>query len=512
MRLPQLYNTLTRQTETLALREPGRVGIYCCGPTPYDLPHAGHARPAVAFDVLIRQLRAKGLEVTYVRNFTDVDDNILNRAKQRGEAPLDLSARISELYRQQYAALNCVAPAHEPKVSEHIPEIIDIIERLVACGSAYAIQRSDGTCDVYFSVRSFPEYGKLSRRKLDDLQVGARIEKDDTKQDPLDFALWKGAKPEEWGWPSPWGHGRPGWHIECSAMCRRYLGHDFEVHCGGMDLMFPHHENEIAQSEAAYPGQGPLARVWLHNGFINVDREKMSKSLGNFVTITDILERNDPEAFRWYLLTVHYRGPIQFETEKLADGRVVFPGIDEAEKRMDYVYGVFTRLESLAAKAGAPGKMPPELRAFEAAAGKATEAASAALDDDLNTPVALAELGELARAGNELCDLAEKRRKDAALQAAAAQVARTLSGAVRAVCELLGLAQATPEEYARRTRERRLRLRGLTEQDVNAEVERRARARDNKAFADADAIRQSLLARGIVLRDAPTGTEWSVLP
>ncbi|MDQ2646692.1 MAG: cysteine--tRNA ligase, partial [Myxococcota bacterium] len=289
----RLYNTLNRKTEPLVPREPGKVSVYCCGPTVYDVPHVGHARAALTPDLLVRRLRSLGLEVNYARNVTDVDDKILERAAKNGESPLELSRRMTAVYQEQIAAVGCLEPTVQPKVSESIDDIFSIIQTLIGNGSAYLVERSDGTRDVYFSVRSFPGYGKLSRRNIDELIAGARVDKDDIKHDPLDFALWKGALPEEWGWEGPFGKGRPGWHIECSAMSSRYLGHGFDVHAGGMDLIFPHHENEIAQSEAACPECGPLARIWIHNGFVNADKEKMSKSLGNFVTLGDVLERND---------------------------------------------------------------------------------------------------------------------------------------------------------------------------------------------------------------------------
>ena len=393
----RLYNTLTRQVEELVPAEKGSVKLYCCGPTTYDAPHAGHARAALLPDLLVRRLRALGLDVTYVRNITDVDDKILQRAAQNGEPPLALSKRMADVYQAEMRTLGCLEPTHEPRVSEHIDGICALVQKLIESGSAYEIEMPDGKRDVYFSVRSFAEYGKLSRRKIDDLMSGARVAEDERKRDPLDFALWKGAGPDDWAWDTALGRGRPGWHIECSAMSLHYLGHGFDVHAGGMDLIFPHHENEIAQSEAACPGHGPFARIWLHNGFVNVDKEKMSKSLGNFVTVRDVLERNDPEGFRWFLLAAHYRGPIQFDSEKLGSGRVVFPGVDEAERRVDHVYAAAARLRELAAlQAPMPEKLSSELNLFRSAGEKAETQAAAALDDDLNTPVALAELGELA--------------------------------------------------------------------------------------------------------------------
>ena len=511
MSLPALYNTLTRRTETLVPLEPGRVRIYCCGPTVYDVPHAGHARAALAPDILVRRLRAKGLNVTYVRNITDVDDKILERAKRNGEPPLELSRRMAEVYREQMRIVGCLDPDHEPKVSEHLPQIYALIEKLIARGSAYVVELAGGKKDVYFSVRSFPGYGKLSRRKIDDLLVGARVEAGEVKRDPLDFALWKGADADEWGWDGPFGRGRPGWHIECSAMCSHYLGRTFDIHAGGMDLIFPHHENEIAQSEAADPEAGDLAKIWLHNGFVNVDKEKMSKSLGNFVTVSDVLERNDAEGFRWFLLAAHYRGPIQFDTETLPSGRVVFPSVDEAERRVDYLYGAVHRLrELLASRVTAPAKLPPELVTFRDQAEQAAAAAEQALDDDLNTPVALASLGELARLGNEVADLAQKRKKDAAAVGGACMVAHTILGLAETLAKGLGLLQVTYEQYLARTRARRLRLRGLSAETIDARIAERAQARAQKDYARGDAIRDELAAQGVTIKDSPTGSEWSI--
>jgi cysteinyl-tRNA synthetase len=477
----------------------------------YDVPHAGHARAALAPDLLVRRLRNQGHAVTYVRNITDVDDKILARAGQNGEDPLALSRRMATVYQDQMREVGCLPPDHEPRVSEHLTQIFELIATLVQNGSAYAIEPEPGRKDIYFAVRSFEEYGKLSRRKIDDLIAGARVERDGDKHDPLDFALWKSCGPEEWGWESPWGRGRPGWHIECSAMCSHYLGHGFDVHAGGMDLIFPHHENEVAQSEAAHPGQGPLAKLWMHNGFVNVDKEKMSKSLGNFVTVRDVLDRNDAEGFRWFLLGAQYRGPLQFDTETLASGRVVFPAVDEAERRVDYVYGAVQRLRELTATdLPVPEKLPAELVPFSDRVRKAALACSEALDDDLNTPVALAALGELAQVANETCDFAKKRRKDPAFQAAASALALATLGAIGKVGGDLGLLHATPEEYFARARTRRMALRGLTTEAIDAKVAGRTEARKNKDFAAGDAIRDELLALGITLCDTPTTTEWSI--
>lgn len=513
----QLYSTLSRKLEPITRQADGSIGIYCCGPTVYDVPHAGHARSALAPDLLVRFLRARGERVTYVRNVTDVDDKILERAKKNAESPLDLSARMADVYIDQIGQCGCLAPDHQPRVSQHIPQIIGLVEDLVRTGSAYVVSRGNQTQDVYFSVRSFSDYGKLSRRRIDELEVGARVEQDELKRDPLDFALWKGTTPDEWGWDSPWGRGRPGWHIECSAMSRHYLGHGFSVHCGGMDLIFPHHENEIAQSEAANPGAGSFARVWIHNGFVNVDKEKMSKSLGNFVTVSDVLERNDPEAFRWFLLTVHYRGPIQFESEKLESGRVIFPNVDEAERRVDYLYASVTRLQTLAAQAGAapnavaaPTKTPKEISDARKQASAARDAAEQGMLEDLNTPVAIASLGELAKIGNEICDLAQKRRKDAAFTAATATFANELLGHINQVTDWLGVLRTDAEVYRERTKLRRAKCRGLQIAEIESKVRERAEARASKDFARSDALRDELAKLGVTLKDTAEGQVWSL--
>ena len=505
-----LYDTLAAKPVPFAPRREGEARIYCCGPTTYDVSHVGHARAALAPDILVRHLTSKGLRVTYVRNVTDVDDKILKRSAERGEPPMELSARMADLYREDMAALGCLAPTVEPKVSEHIPEIIAIVQSLLDKGSAYLVDMPDGTRDVYFAVRSFHGYGKLSGRNIDDLQVGARVEASGDKRDPLDFALWKGCPPEEWGWESPFGRGRPGWHIECSAMSLRYLGFGFDIHCGGMDLIFPHHENEIAQSEAADGRGEALCGCWVHNGFVNVDKEKMAKSLGNFVTIRDVYARNDAEALRYFLLTVHYRGPITFDTTKLETGRVLFPGIQEAERRVDYLYLAQGRLGALAAVTpdAASSRAPKELAPFEELAKTAAARVTAALDDDLNTPVALAVLGEVAKAANELCDLADKRRKDAELQRAAPGCAARLGAALAACLTPLGLLQTPTEAYRERTQRQRLALAGLTVADVEAKLAERTAARAAKDFARSDALRKELGELGVEVADSPTGMTW----
>ena len=505
----RLYNTLTQKVEPFEPLLPGTARVYLCGLTTYDLAHAGHARTNTTFDVLVRHLRARGLKVVYCRNVTDVDDKILARAKENGEDPLALSARMADAAGADLTAIGCATPDHEPRVSTHLAEIVKLIEALVAKGLAYVAEapNAKGGKDVYFAVRSFPEYGKLSHRNVDDLQAGARVEVGEAKRDPLDFALWKGEPEEGWGWPSPWGKGRPGWHIECSAMASRYLGEHFDIHGGGMDLIFPHHENEIAQSEGAWGP--PFARVWMHGGFLNLG-EKMSKSLGNFFTIRDVLARNDPEAFRYYLLGTHYHGPLSFEIEKKEDGRVIFLGIQEAEGRMDYLYS--TRAALLALAEGAEPAIGNVLQGQATIVADAAARVLAALDNDLNTPQALSVIAELAKASNEIVMQAAKLKKDKAkhdaVRALAAAAVHALDGSVKP----LGLMQASPDTYAERTRTRRLALRNLAAADIDAKVRARTDARAAKDFARADALRAELAALGVEVYDAGTTTSWRILP
>ncbi len=502
----RLYNTMTQRVEPLQPAEPGRVRLYVCGLTTYDHAHAGHARTFIAFDVLVRFLRTRGYEVTFVRNVTDVDDKILKRAAERGEAPLALSKRMSEINAAELRAVGCLTPDVEPRVSESIPEIVSLIASLVDKGAAYVAPTDKGN-DVYFAVRAFPGYGKLSHRNLDDLQAGARVEIGEVKRDPMDFALWKASEEGGLGWDSPWGRGRPGWHIECSAMSAKALSPHIDLHGGGMDLIFPHHENEIAQSEAAW-GE-PFSRLWVHSGFLNVDAEKMSKSLGNFVTIQQILERNDGEALRYFLLGAHYRGPVNFDLDKRSDGRVVFPGIDEAERRVEYLY--VTREALVAAAEGArPNAEGPANDAK--VVRHASQHVLAALDNDLNTSVALSVVSELAKVGNEIAMRVAKLKKDPAAQAVQRGLAAAAVEALDACCRPMGLMQATAQEFFARTRGLRLKLRGLVEADIDARVKARIDARAARDFARGDAIRAELAALGVELQDVPGGggTTWRV--
>jgi cysteinyl-tRNA synthetase len=502
----RLYNTMTQRLEPLEPLEPGHVRIYVCGLTTYDHAHAGHARTYTAFDVLVRFLRARGFKVTFVRNVTDVDDKILKRAAELGEAPLDFSRRMSDVNDGELRAIGCLDPDQQPRVSGYIPEIVALIQLLIDKGAAYVAKTDKGN-DVYFAVREYPGYGKLSHRNLDDLQAGARVEVGEVKRDPLDFALWKASEPSGLGWDSPWGRGRPGWHIECSAMCAKTLSPHFDIHCGGMDLIFPHHENEIAQSEAAWGA--PFANVWLHTGFLNVDAEKMSKSLGNFVTIQQVLDRNDAEGLRYFLLGQHYRSPVAFDLDKKADGRVVFPLVDEAERRAEYLY--VTR-ESLVAAAGdaQPNAQGPASDAK--LIRHAPERVMQALENDLNTSVALSVVGELAKAANEIVTKVGKLKKDPAAQAVQQGLAAAALESLDACCKPLGLMQADAAAFFARTRAKRLKLRGLDEKAIEAKVKERIDARNAKDFARGDAIRAELAAMGIELQDVPGGggTTWRV--
>ncbi len=503
----RLYNTMSQRVEALEPIEPGHVKVYVCGPTPYDHAHAGNGRTFIFFDTLVRFLRARGYRVTYVRNVTDVDDKILQRAADRGEPPLELSNRMAAINAAELQGCGCLTPDHEPRVSASIGAIVSLVETLIAKDAAYVGPTGKGN-DVYFAVRAFPGYGKLSRRVVDEQRAGARVDPGEGKRDPLDFALWKAAGPDSLGWDSPWGRGRPGWHIECSAMAQSLLTAHFDIHGGGTDLVFPHHENEIAQSEAAW-GE-PFARLWLHSAFLNVDAEKMSKSLGNFVTIAQILERNDGEALRYFVLSAHYRSQANFDIEKLPDERVVLPAIDEAERRVEYLYA--TRDALAAAASGSE----PHASGDGPQAGvvrDAPERVLSALDNDMNTSVALSVIGEVARVGNEITQQVPKLGKDPTKQAELRRLAAAAVQALDACCLPLGLLQRPSSAFFEQARARRLALRGLDPADVEAKVRARNEARSAKDFALADALRKELAALGVELQDVPGGgaTTWRVL-
>jgi cysteinyl-tRNA synthetase len=477
-----LHDTLTGAKKELVPLEPGKVRFYACGPTVYDWSHVGHARSYVVWDVVVRHLRARGYEVTYVRNFTDVDDKIIRRANERGEDPVALADRFARAYDEDMDALGNLRPDVAPKVSDHVPQIVAMIEQLVAKGFAYPAANGD----VYYAVRKFPDYGRLAKRNLDDLLAGARVDPGESKRDPLDFALWKAAKPGEPSWESPWGKGRPGWHIECSAMTLAHLGVPIDLHGGGKDLVFPHHTNEIAQSAAAV-GDGLTAesfcRNWMHHGFVEIDSEKMSKSLGNFFTIREVLAKFDPEVMRLFLLGTHYRNPINYSDAVL----------QEAERRLRYLYKTLEKVDRVAAGTS-PAGQPGEL----------VEAARRALDDDFNAPQVLAVLAEAFTQANALAD--GKGRRTPEEKARLAAFARD----AREIGTTLGLLQRAPAEALRALRAKAAGRRGVDAAEVEARIAERAAARKAKDFARGDAIRDALLARGVALLDGPDGTSWDV--
>jgi cysteinyl-tRNA synthetase len=477
----RLYNTLSGRKEEFVPLEPGKVKMYVCGVTVYDHCHIGHARANVVFDVIYRYLRRSGYDVTYVRNYTDIDDKIINRANREGVPFDDVSERFIREFDIDMARLGLDLPTHQPKATEHVQEIIDLVSRLIDKGIAYP---AGG--DVYFGVDKFPEYLRLSKRSLDDMLAGARIEVDERKRHPMDFALWKEAKPGEPYWESPWGKGRPGWHIECSAMSMKYLGESFDIHGGGKDLIFPHHENEIAQSEAA-TGK-PFVRYWLHNGFVNIDSEKMSKSLGNFFTIKEVLEKYDSEVLRFFLLSAHYRSPIDFSDRNLS----------EAGAGLERIYTALAEMDRQ--PVGAPGgttEIERDLREkVEALPAKWREA----MDDDFNTAQALGTIFELVRSANRVMTEAS---------GSAGALLREAAAGIRETGKVLGILGSEPAEFQERIRKRMLSGE-ISPEEIEGLIEERATARKAKDFRRSDEIRDRLLAVNIVLLDSPEGTTWKV--
>ncbi|MGJ7521306.1 cysteine--tRNA ligase [Variovorax sp. LT1P1] len=452
----RIYNTLSRELEEFSPLQPGQVRMYVCGMTVYDLCHIGHARMMMAFDVVQRWLRATGLDVTYVRNITDIDDKIIERAVKRGITIRALTDEMIALMHEDIAALGIEPPTIEPRATEYVPQMLDIIETLEQKGLAYRSPMGD----VNYAVRKFPGYGKLSGKSLDELHAGERVAVLDGKDDPLDFVLWKASKPTEPAevkWASPFGSGRPGWHIECSAMSCATLGETFDIHGGGADLQFPHHENEIAQSEGAH-GQ-PLAKVWMHNGFVRVDNEKMSKSLGNFFTIREVLQKYDRETLRFFLVRTHYRSPLNYSDAHLDDAR-------NALKRL------YTALHSVAPATVAIDWSQPQAARFKAA-----------MDEDFGTPEAIAVLFDLAGEVN---------------RTASAETA----GLLKALAGTLGLLQGDPQQFLQSGS-------ALDDAAIQVLIAQRAAAKAAKNFAEADRIRNDLLAQGIVLKDSATGTTWA---
>jgi cysteinyl-tRNA synthetase len=450
-----LYNSLTRQKDVFRPLVPGEVRMYVCGMTVYDFCHVGHARVMVVFDMVTRWLRNSGMKVTYVRNITDIDDKIIKRATENGESIGELTGRFIAAMNEDADALGVIRPDHEPKATAYVAQMLDMIRTLETRGLAYAAANGD----VYYRVRGFAGYGKLSGKDPDDLRAGERVQVGEAKEDPLDFVLWKAAKPGEPSWSSPWGPGRPGWHIECSAMAGSLLGRQFDIHGGGQDLQFPHHENEIAQSEGAH--QCTFANYWMHNGFVRVDDEKMSKSLGNFFTVREVLAKYAPEVVRFFILRAHYRSPLNYSDAHL----------DDARRALDSLYITLR-------------DVPPAAVNIDWAELRAARFA-AAMNDDFNTPEALAVLFELSTEAN--------RGKSA-----------QVSGLLHALGGVLGLLQADAAAYLRGP----AAAGGLEDAEIDALIAERRAARAAKDFARSDAIRDQLTAAGITLEDTPQGTLW----
>ena len=467
----KLHNTLGGQLETFVPLNSGRATLYACGPTVYDHAHVGHARAAVTFDILVRHLEALGLKVVYVRNYTDVDDKIIRRAEEKGEDWRALAQRHIDSYAEDMEALGCLEPTHAPKATDYIEAMIEDIQSMTDQGLAYPMEEGD----VYFDVAAYPPYGRLSRRSLEEQEAGARVAVDERKKNAADFALWKAAKAGEPAWPSPWGPGRPGWHIECSAMSFRLLGPEFDIHGGGLDLIFPHHENELAQSGAL--GR-PLARFWTHNGFVRLNNEKMSKSLGNFFTVKDILKKFSGETLRFLLVSKHYRGPLDFSDEALI----------EAEKALERIYRALEAAgEFMAGQAGPAISDPASARPFQ-------DKFQEAMDDDLNTAKALGVVFDLVRVLNR------------AVQEGRASEAAAFYAALKAMGEELGLWRNIPADFFKTLNSGRGDR--PTPEEIEELIAARAEARAERNWAEADRLRGVLQGRGVLLEDKAGTTSW----
>lgn len=481
----RIYNTLSGSKEEFIPVEPGRVRIYACGVTVYDYCHIGHARSAIVFDVVKNYLRYKGYDVTFVRNFTDLDDKIIRRSIEEGIPWDEIAGKYTEEYYHDMDALGVERADIEPRATGYITEMIRIIEGLIEKGYAYVLNG-----DVYFEVKKFPGYGKLSKKSTDELLAGARVDVDERKRNPLDFALWKASKEGEPSWESPWGLGRPGWHIECTAMSIKHLGDTFDIHGGGADLIFPHHENEIAQSEA-YTGK-PFVKYWMHNGFITISKEKMSKSLGNFFTIREILNRYDAEVVRLFLISSHYRSPIEFSDEQLRD----------AEASLDRYYSTAARMDDfLSQGASAKGQKAAGIKEFTETVERFKDRFESAMDDDFNTALAIGHLFELLREINRFLDSRPSGDE-------ARDLVKKAKEAVSSVAQVLNLFKRTPYEWnGALLRSKKI---ALTEEDIRQKILKRQAARKDRDWAQADKIRDELEEKGIILEDKRDGTGWKV--
>ena len=475
----RIFNTLNSKKELFEPLEAGKVRMYVCGPTVYDACHIGHARSVVVFDVIARYLKEKGYDVTYIRNFTDVDDKIIQKANQLGIDSTAVAERFIEEFYQDMDALNVQRATIEPKATDHIAQIVEFIEKLILKGFAYPING-----DVYYSVEKFKRYGKLSGRKLEDMEAGARIDIDERKQNPFDFALWKSAKPGEPAWDSPWGQGRPGWHIECSAMSREYLGETFDIHGGGKDLCFPHHENEIAQSESL--SGKPFVRYWVHNGFVNINQEKMSKSLGNFLMIKDVLKSYHPETVRLFLLSNHYRSPIDF-TDK---------AMDESSKGLDKIYALLERVEKKVGSIFLVQDVDP---------GICWKHFCDAMDDDFNSARSIGIIFDTVRSLNRLLDQHENN-----LPSEVKQTLQSGLADIRRTGEILGMFLEHPTQYFDNKQTQILEQKSIDHAVVAEMVEQREAARKSKNWEMADQIRKELVDMGISLEDRAEGPVWKI--
>jgi len=472
----QIYNSMHRKKEPFEPLTSGHVNMYVCGPTVYDDAHIGHARSVVVFDMIVRYLKMRNYTVTYIRNYTDIDDKIIQRAQERNITTEALSQQYIQAFDRDMDALFVQKPDMAPKATEHIPEIIQLVDTLIQKGNAYAISG-----DVFFSVESHDNYGCLSGRKLEDMAAGARVNVDTRKHNPHDFALWKSAKPGEPFWESPWGKGRPGWHIECSAMSMKYLGQSFDIHGGGKDLIFPHHENEIAQSEAA--NGSAYAKYWVHNGFVNINREKMSKSLGNVVLIKTLVEKYPPEAIRLFLLSSHYRSPIDFNDQAMHD----------AVSALNKLYAALERIESL------------EIKDEKEKSGDLWLRFCAAMDDDFNSAQAIGYVFDAIRQCNRLLDQSKNLPVEHI-----PEIVR-MQNDLRKIGGVLGLFNQTPAEYSQ-DQKNRMSDQGTQDNDnIDQLVEERFQARKNKDWARADAIRDQLKDMGIIIEDTPDGSRWKYI-
>jgi cysteinyl-tRNA synthetase len=498
----RIYNTLTGKKEDFVPIREKKVGMYVCGVTVYDLSHIGHARSAIVFDTIYRYFRYRGYDVTFVRNFTDIDDKIIKRANEEGVDYKTIAGKYIGEFNIDMGGLGLEKPSVEPKATEHIPEMIRLISALVEKGFAY---QSGG--DVFFSVEKFKDYGKLSKRGLEEMQAGARVEIDEKKENPLDFALWKASKPGEPFWESPWGKGRPGWHIECSVMSQKYLGETFDIHGGGRDLIFPHHENEIAQSEAA-TGKN-FVRYWIHNGFVNINKEKMSKSLGNILTIKEILKDWHPEVLRLFFLSHHYRSPVDYSEDSFFE---VKSGLDRFYTTLNAIQEDVAKTEGQGLPRGSM-KYTPQGRGGDSSViencRKNIESFQTrfeeAMDDDFNTAQALGYFYDLQTHLNSLLSLSKGQPTEEMISMLKQALDHfTMKGWV------FGLFREDPERYLDRQKKEGLKKLNLTEQTILRSIEERNSARKEKNWKRADEIRNDLLSKGVVLEDAPAGTTWKL--